>query len=190
MSCQDNRYFCYLNGEFQNLSLFDIARYRLQNLKPAIWSARLSTGVFGLTSCKAGNKGPKGFNEVILGIGGEGLRTIVELGFIPCPVCRPDKINGFWEAARRVAQRRYGPISLEQFLDKEFLPFDSRRLCWEELLPLLGKTPGRCYIPAGVSDLELKAMQYRFAKLGFDLPAVGYYDPGAEDRFTEYALQG
>jgi len=192
-------YWTFYEGKFNKLSVKELAaKVSLprdipvssysNNLKARLWSARLSTGVFGLTSCVAGNRGPKDCSEVILGIGDEGLNKLVALGFIPCPVCHPEKVDGFWDAVKEAVSQRYGITSLEMFVDKDVLPFDSRRVEWEEILPVVEGVPSRIYLPRNLANDDLLAFSERFERIGFKLPAVGYYDPEAPGRFVEYNI--
>lgn len=193
-------YYVYSKGKFQKMNPKSLAKkidlpenikiseYSNEGNYENIWSARLSSGLFGLTNCKAGNRGPKNYNEVILGEGIEGLNKIVDLGFITCPVCKPEKINGFWDSIKDNVKEKYRINILEDYTDKEVLPFDARRVKWEEILPVTGKTPERLYVPSNLSDKELKNLNKRFEKIGFELPSVGYYNKEAPGRFTEYKI--
>ncbi|MFH1248741.1 MAG: hypothetical protein V1660_01165 [archaeon] len=196
-----NEYFIYSqNGKFSKHDLEEYAKiislpkeisistYSNELPDINIWSARLSTGLFGLASCKAGNRGPKGFNEVVLSTGKEGLNKLVKSGFIPCPLCRPEKIDGFWDSIKEIVKREYSIETLEDFIDKKKLPFDARRVRWEELLPIIGDTPDRLYLPKGLVTDELIGLKKRFENIGFKLPHTGYYNPDVPERFSEYLL--
>jgi hypothetical protein len=186
---EKNPYCVFMNNAYYDLSLRDLVEHRQkQKTRPIIWSARLSTGLFGLTNCKSGNRGPKDYNEVLLAEGDGGLRKIVELGFITCPTCKPENKPGFWNAAEGVVNKKYGMNSLEDFVDKAKLPFDARRVNWGELLPVIGAVPGRLYLPQGLQDEELLELKKKFSSAGFGLPPVGFYDASAPGRFREYAL--
>ncbi|MBU2561475.1 MAG: hypothetical protein KKD17_04195 [Nanoarchaeota archaeon] len=187
----EQRYFIFKYGCYEHLCVHDIVKYaREQDPSPFLWSARLGTGLLGLTSCPAGNKGPKSDNEVLLALGDEGLVKFVELGFITCPVCRPDSVDGFWAAVGKTANEMYGVCSLEEFIDKGRIPFDARRLAWEELLPVIGRTPGRLYLPPGLDESDIVSLKSRFGRIGFALPEVGYYDHKSEARFSRYTISG
>jgi len=191
-------YFVFIDGKFKYMELGELAEVigLPKNIKFSeysneiedihIWSARLSTGLFGLTSCRSGNRGPKNYKEVILGVNDYGLRRIVELGFIPCPVCKPETIEGFWEKIDDIVIEKYGISTLEKFLDKDVLGFDARRVKWEDILPVIGDTPNRIYLPRDLSIDELLEFRKRFENIGFELPVVGYYDPSSPKRFREY----
>jgi hypothetical protein len=196
----DNSYFIYHEGEFDRIQLEELAKrlslppdipistYSNEGSYGHVWSARLSTGLFGLTSCEPGNKGPKGYSEVILAMGDQGLKKLVELGFITCPACHPENIDGFWGTVQDTVQTKYGISTLEDFVDKRILPFDARRVEWEELLPVIGRVPNRLYIPKDLSDSDLRELNGSFANIGFALPPVGYYNPEVPERFTQYQI--
>jgi len=98
------------------------------------------------------------------------------------------KIDNFWQPIKNTVSEKYDLNSLEDFLDKEIMPFDARRLNWEEILPMTGKTPSRLYLPIGLKEKDIYALDRRFASIGFTIPKVGYYDSKAETRFTEYKV--
>ncbi|MBU1199081.1 MAG: hypothetical protein KKF46_01000 [Nanoarchaeota archaeon] len=196
---QDN-YFVFTDGKFNNLHLKELAEhlslppeiristYSNDGAYTNVWSARLSTGLLGLTSCASGNRGPKGFNEVVLSVEAEGLNKLVELGFITCPICHPEKINGFWETVKDRVDAKYNIRTLEDFVDKTVLPFDARRINWEELLPIVGQVPNRLYILKDLQDDDIITLNKTFNDIGFKLPPVGYYNPEVPSRFTEYQV--
>jgi len=180
-------YYTFLDNGYQKFGFRDLINY-CKRRKERIWSARLSTGLLGLTTCEAGRRGPKGYNEVLLAVGDEGLNKLVNLGFITCPVCRPDKVEGFWETIKESVKQKYNLDTLEDFIDKEILNFDARRIDWEEIMPVIGKTPNRLYVPRELSEEELVELKTRFERMGVELPPTGYYDSEAEGRFTEYKI--
>ena len=194
------KYFVYIDENFEKQSLNNLAQgismpkeikissYCNTGEYENIWSARLSTGLFGLPCCEVGNMGPKEDNEVMLFVGNQGLVKVVELGFLTCPVCHPEKINGFWEVIRETVNRKYGIKNLEEYIDRDILPFDARRVEWETILPLINRTPGRLYVPKYLPVDELLQLKNRFRKIEFGLPIVGYYDAESPVRFTEYTM--
>ncbi len=196
----DKSYYVFYDGKFDKIHLEKLAKHlslpkdipisTYSNEGPYcnVWSARLSTGLFGLTSCEPGNKGPKGYSEVILAVGDEGVNKLTELGFITCPACHPEQVNGFWETVKDAVKSEYNISTLEDFVNKEVLSFDARRVKWEEVLPSVGKTPNRLYVPKDLTDSELKELNKRFSEIGFALPPTGYYDHDAPTRFTEYQI--
>ena len=179
-------YFVYAGGSFEKMTLRELAEYNHPLLKT--WSARLSTGVFGLPHCKAGNRGPKETNEVLLSLGEEGINKFVDLGFLSCSVCHPEDVSRFWEVIKDSLQHKYSISALDDFIDKRKLPFDARRLSWEELLPITGRAPNRIYLPRDLIEQDLVQFQERFTKIGFNLPPIGYYNADAPGRFSEYRL--
>jgi hypothetical protein len=184
---ENNRYFVIQDNEYQLMSLFDLVRLQhRQEPRPTVWSARLSTGLLGYTDCKSGNKGPKNYSEVLLAVGDDGLRRLVELGFITCPVCRPEQEQGFWDAVGETVEQTYGIDSLEGFVNKEVLPFDARRVNWSVLMPIIGKAPNRLYIPKGLSKPDVLDFRRFFKNTGVVPPPIGWYDPDVKEGFTEY----
>ncbi len=199
-----NYYHVYINNGYEKFTVPELAsllsipsdvrisEYSNEGPYAKIWSARLSSGLLGLTNCRSGNRGPKSYNEVLLAVGDDGLNKLVDLGFITCPVCLPERIDGFWEAVEDTVMHKYGIKyginSLDDYTNREILPFDARRVDWKEILPITGNTPNRLYVPKGLSENEVAEFQRRFIGIGFVLPPTGYYDPDAPGRFTEYQL--
>lgn len=180
-------YYVLTSGGFCLLRLEELARFRRsRDYRVPIWSARLSTGLLGLTSCPAGNRGPKSKSEVLLAIAGTGLRGLIDLGFITCPVCKPEKTEEFWDVVKDVVERRYEIASLADFTDKSILPFDARRIEWEKIVPALGQWPNRLYVPKGLAAHELEELKSRIKEIGHGVPCVGYYDHAAPEKFTQY----
>ena len=141
-----------------------------------VWSARLSTGLFGTPQCPSGNKGPKERNEVVLGLGNSGLQELVKLGFIPCPTCEPNNTDGY-VAAEPTVLEEYG-IPLEKFADKTIVGYDARRVEYERILPLIGKPPSRFYLPAGLEQGEIDTFKQRMHDMGFAIDSPWYYENG------------
>lgn len=181
MAAEKGSYYIYEQGRLRPQGLRKIFYSSEKLSTEPIWSARLSSGLLGLTDCSAGNRGPKNINEVILARGHEGLAYLIWLGFTPCPSCHPENEPQFWPSAR-------GPIEICYHLDdeKDFLKidFDARRLRWEEL-PV---TPNRLYVPPDLDSTELFQLWERFTRLGKALPPVGYYDREAPGHFRQYAI--
>ena len=181
-------YLTFRNQNLTTLELAEIVKLRHERENGFLWSARLATGLFGLTTCTSGNCGPKGMNEVILAAGDEGLGFLIQSGFIPCPTCHPENIPGFYKAATGAITAGYSFSDPESFANKNILGFDSRRVNWEIILPQLTTTPNRLYVPAALSQTELISLKNRFAALGHKLPPVGYYDRNAPGHFFEYQI--
>ena len=187
----EERYHVYMDGtdrEMTTRELVGVLRQRED--RPDIWSARLSTGLLGRTDCPAGNRGPKGYSEVVLAVGDEGLEKLVDLGFIPCPTCRPEDEPGFWDAVEHAVSERYELDSVYDFADKGVIGYDARQVDWEAVLPVIGAAPNRLYVPQGLGEGELVELRERFDALNVELPPVGYYDRDAPGRFHEYAVPG
>ncbi|MBN2459581.1 hypothetical protein JXB28_04825 [Candidatus Woesearchaeota archaeon] len=183
----NDSYYVFLDESFRKLSLRELVRYRNSQVpRPAIWSARISSGLLGLTNCKAGNRGPKGYAEVLLAIGDRGLNQLVDLGFIPCPECHPENQNRFWNIIEKTVQSKYILQSIDEFASKEVMPFDVRRIDFEYIMPLTKKAPNRTYLPRNLKEDELAEFKSRFHKLDLAPPPSGYYDPNAPGRFTRY----
>lgn len=179
-----NTYCVYKDGDYQEMTAKEFFSYGEQGL----WSARLSSGLIGRPDCSAGNRGPKSKHEVILAIGDGGLEKLVNLGFITCPVCKPEATEGFWDKIKHAVNDKYRITALEDFTNKAILPYDARRLDWEEILATTGGAPNRIYLPENLAEGELIEFKERFQAKGIALPPVGYYDPKAETHFTEYII--
>lgn len=181
------------SGIFENLSLRQVVDLKNDyEPKRSVWSARLSTGIFGLPDCKSGNSpySPKGANEVILAVGDEGLQHLIDLGFVTCPTCHPEETEGFWEKAGEEILFDYLTLTdPKQFLDRNLIPFDSRRVNWERIAPFLTSLPNRFYVPQNLDEDDLQNIKARFTSLGFKLPPVGYYDRNAPGHFAEYNIK-
>lgn len=180
----DKKYKIYFSNKIWDMSLESLVRFRPQG----IWSARISTGLFGLTDCKSGNRGSKENGEILLGLGFEGINYLVNLGFIPCPSCKPNELESFYPSVHYAVWKKYGFKNVEDFSDKKILPFDSRRLNWEKILPIFDKTPSRIYLPKDLKKNELLEFKNRFKKIGYVLPPVGFYDNNIKGHFNEYKI--
>lgn len=123
-----------------------------------LYSARLSTGLFGYVDCVAGRRGKPGKNHVLFAEGEDGLRKLVELGFRPCQACKPHEQEGFWETVGEQVISIYGSINSPR--DFSRMPIDANRLAWEEILPLTD-APEIVYVPRGSQIKE------RFNRIGF-----------------------
>jgi hypothetical protein len=181
----NDTYYIFMQDHFERHTLREIAQYRREQGK-TIWSARLGTGLFGRTNCEAGNKGPKGETEVLLAAGDEGLVKLVELGFITCPVCRPEDVEGFWETAQYAVMSNYGLRSVNEFTDKTILEYDARRVSWEDIVQMTGAMPGRLYLPKGLDIRIVENMRRWCDRRKIKRPSMGYYDTDAPGMFVEY----
>lgn len=181
-------YPLFANGRYERIPLKEIARAG-SALDARLWSARLSTGLLGSTNCDSGNRGPKEYGEILLALGDEGLRKLVELGFIPCSSCRPETTDTFWDIVAAEVAEKYHLYSREDFTNKDILPYDARRVQWEEIIPHIGKAPGRLYVPQGLSQKEVAELAERFAALSLDtVPSIGFYDRETAAKFTAYDI--
>lgn len=187
------RYPVFEDREFKNLSLRELtSNLKEREDRPFIWSARLSTGLFGLVSCPAGNSphAPKGENEVIIALGDDGLAFLIGLGFLPCPTCHPENTQDFWQKAEDDIIWNYPELDdAKGILDRNKIPFDAMHVSWEVLAPYLSKMPNRIYTKPGLDDITLQDFKRRIEGLGFDLPPIGYYDHNSPTRFTEYNIK-
>ncbi len=182
-------YSVFQSGNWAQMDLLYLVDEELAiHPRPDVWSARVSTGLFGLTSCPSGNRGPKGNNEVILALGNEGLEELVELGFITCPTCTPEIKHNFWEIIKETVREKYGLLVMDAFTDKKILNYNARRVDWERILSIIPSPPRRIYLPQDLELEEVREFKQRFDTMGVNLPPVGFYDAKAPSRFTEYVL--
>lgn len=180
-------------GQIENLSLRELIINRKEiHPQEFVWSARLSTGLFGLVNCPSGNSShsPKGENEVMLAVGDEGMQQLIKLGFLPCPTCHPEDQPDFWKKTKGTILSVYPAITDEkQILDRNLIPFDATRIDWEKVAPYLAKMPNRLYVPPNLNPSVLQEFKKRIDKIGFSLPLIGFYDRTSETRFTEYIIK-
>lgn len=182
------KYYAFDSGQLSLRSLRKFYPFITGKEKgPMIWSGRLSTGIFGLPTCPAGNKGPLGPSEVILAPGDEGLAYLIRSGFRACPTCHPEDVPGFWDDASKPIKEAYFLNEPMAFLS---LPFDARQLPWEEILPIIKAVPNRLYIPPGLNEKDLLDLKRRFNSLGYPLPQPGWYNPEiqSDDQFIPYQM--
>lgn len=178
MAEEKKTYFTWYYGMWMSFP----ARFILDGLDDIVYSARISTGLFGRTDCVAGNRGSKDSKEVILAAGETGLVKLIELGFIPCDVCKP---AFSWGGVEETVEALYGITSEADFRNKEILGYDARRLDWKAVISIIGGLPGRIYLPKGLKKREVK----KFAKrLKPHTTTLGYYDHDSPNRFTEYKV--
>lgn len=182
-------YAVIVDGEYRQQTLRDlVCTISAQTLRPRAWSARLSTGLFGLPDCTSGNRGPKNMQEVLLAVGDKGLQELITLGFLTCPTCTPEQVDGFWDTADLVIHMLYGLQNTHDFTNRQIFPFDARRVSWEKVVPAIGGFPDRLYIPEGVEEDELNTLGQRLSRLTTPLPDIGFYDRTVPERFTRYIL--
>lgn len=163
------------------LSIFQDSRDKNET----VWSARIGTGILGKPGCSSGKRGPGGITEVLFGQGDEGLLALVNLGFIPCPKCKPQEVRGFTSVVDSLVKKKYG-LSGNEFSDKKKLSYDPRnRLNFENIFQMTGGFSNRIYIPDKLSNEELN--QFRKKLENIAVPGetvVGSYD--GRFHFQEY----
>ncbi|MFW5871659.1 MAG: hypothetical protein ACOCUT_00985 [bacterium] len=174
-----NTYWTYHDGDFEDLSVRDIAQQRKKG--ESIFSGRLDTGVFGNYDCSVENVGPKSTSEVIVAIGGEGLEKLIQLGFIPCQKCTPLKNYPFTKKLQDYVQWKHGVKDLDEFTR---LPIDARRVRHEGICPMIKGAPSRLYLPSDVKPYEKVEEKNKFSIMGFGIPKIGYIDKNFE--FQEF----
>lgn len=157
-----------------------------EKTRNSVLSLRLSTGIIGELDCPSGDADyvPRNKNEVIIGLGDQGIKALLALGGLPCISCH---------SGEKLA--RLFPIELERSLkvdlsyanDTNFLVnnYDARRLDWSQILQL-GVVPGRFYTRPDLGDQEVSEIVARFESARLSAPTIGYYDRRREDRFYKY----
>jgi hypothetical protein len=159
-----------------------------------LWSGRIATGLFGLTNCASGKRGPRSRKEVLIAPGIKGLEQLFYLGFIPCPVCTEHYKNEILEELEEDIADKYKLDKIADFFDKTKLPFDARRLAWEHIVHISGGLPSRIYVPANLQLGEVYKFADRLKKINSSspntaFPSIGFYDTNSPTRFTEYILK-
>ncbi|HJZ05512.1 hypothetical protein A2634_03445 [Candidatus Amesbacteria bacterium RIFCSPHIGHO2_01_FULL_48_32] len=183
MSSEYNlRYWTHAHDAYQLLPLKEIIKLKSQTL---LWSARIGTGLLGLTDCSSGKRGPKNSAEIILAIGSTGLAQLIKLGFIPCPTCRPDQLDTFWEIATEMAREKYRLQYPRDFTNKKIVGFDALRLDWETILNITKRPPSRIYTSPKPDQNLLSKTIDAFLALSIPLPPIGFYNRTAPGNFTE-----
>jgi hypothetical protein len=152
-----------------------------------IFYAVLSTGGFGIRGCDVMKPGfvPKGPSAVAYAPGYDGLRGLVELGFIPCVVCHPENSIEFWDTISDIVKRKYGIDELQDFADKSNIYYDASRYDWEKIFPKIGARPDRIYLRTGATADEVHSARERLHKMGFSFEHIGFFDP-SNNEWTEY----
>lgn len=185
---ENKDYMIFSNRIWNSLSESAFRKYRCRE---TLYSARISTGVFGFTDCSAGNRGPKNKDEILLAEGEEGLKEIIDLGFIPCPSCNPLLTKEYFlDQIEFKIKERYRLEDVRDFSDKKKVPFDARRLNWQRITEMTQGVPGRIYVPQGLSLDEMNNFADNFwINTGFRVPPIGYYDSNSPNKFTEYKIK-
>lgn len=149
---------------------------------------RLSSGMLGELDCPAvanNPRVPKGYNEVIFGIGEKGVAALIDFGGLPCPVCRPaERLQKIGAVVMDVAVARLG--SENNLSDGNFLNehYDARRLDWHLLTKRFGITPSQFTTRSEINPGELAAIRSIFQTNALAVPDVGYYDPDLKRRVS------
>lgn len=185
-------YQTFVNGKW-SLKPFSSTLSEFEN-KQTLWSGRVATGLFGVTDCTSGRRGPRTNKEVIIAPGNEGLEQLFYLGFTPCPTCTEPYRREIYEELEEDIRIKYDLNKFTDFFDKTILPFDARRLDWEHIANIIWGLPSRIYIPANLETTEV----YKFASrlkniqgssLSTSIPPIGYYDTNSPTRFKEYQVK-
>jgi len=159
--------------------------------KQILWSGRVATGLFGITNCTSGRRGPRSNKEVLIAPGNEGLEQLFYLGFTPCPTCTEPYKEQIYEELEEDIKIRYNLNKFADFFDKTILPFDARRLEWEHLANIIWGLPSRIYIPANLPITEAYKFASRLKNIqgsSMNTP-IGFYDTNSPTRFTEYRVK-
>ena len=149
-------------------------------------SLRLSTGIIGRLDCPAGNNGPKGANEVVLGAGKDGIEALLRLRPLPCVTCH--SWRDLQEIGGGVALSLAATAgTMDHATDPEWLRehYDARRLNWPSITPL-GVAPSRFYTRPGLTAEKVGEIAAFFEDESLPAPTVGYYDHSSPDHFTAY----
>lgn len=157
-----------------------------EETRNSVLSLRLSTGIIGELDCPSGDADyvPRNNNEVIVGLGNQGIKALLELGGLPCITCHSgEKLARLFPAELKASLK----TDLDRARDTDFLigNYDARRLNWPGIVKL-GVVPGRFYTRPGLGSREVSAIAALFENAGLPAPAIGYYDRGREDRFYRY----
>lgn len=147
-------------------------------------SLRLSTGIIGELDCAAGNRGPKGSNEVIIGVGSAGIMALLQLSGLPCTVC----MSGTRLLSMNAEIRKQLTINTgtpSNAISASWLAnnYDARRLDWDSILRHRIR-PARFYTKRGITPFEIEKIKSMFSMHNVDLPEIGYYDKSSKRHFV------
>jgi len=189
------------NGSYQtftnsrwSIEPFSESLDRQSRDRRTLWSGRIATGLFGVTDCASGRRGPRSDKEVLIAPGNEGLEQLFYLGFTPCLRCTEQYRSEIFEELEEDIKIKYNLNKFADFFDKTILPFDARRLDWEHIANIAWGLPSRIYIPANLEITEA----YKFANrlkniqgssLSTSIPPIGFYDTNSPAGFTEYRMK-
>lgn len=166
---------CEIESRFEYYALVEPGKWRVINLRglmralsegdsEPVSSLRLATGIIGTLQCKSGNRGPRGYQEVIFGLGNDGIAGLLTLGALECITC--------------------GKLSDEE-KQAQIRSYDARRLDWSQILKL-EIAPDRFYTRPGLSGKAVSKIAEIFSSRNIRVPAIGYYDAKASGRFATY----
>ncbi len=166
---------CEIESRFEYYALVEPGKWRVVNLRSLmrailqgdsepVSSLRLATGIIGTLKCKSGNRGPRGHQEVVFGLGNDGIAGLLALGALECITC-----------SNLPNEKKSEQIS----------KYDARRLDWPQILKL-EIAPDRFYTRPGLSEKEVSKIAEIFSSNNIRVPAIGYYDANAPGRFATY----
>lgn len=155
-----------------------IIKRRNDGEKLNVVSAKEATGLLGRTTCIPGNRYKE---NTVLGIGDEGIQTLIEMGFIPCPVCKLENDLEFRRIAEPIVRKMYG-LTVDEYADKSNLKFDAFRVDFERIVRAGGRLPDRLYVDEKASDDEVQKIKSRMTSLGGGVQ-IGVYDRSASGNF-------
>lgn len=175
---KDEHLVAYQN-EMRMMSMMEIVSIRRNGgNRLMVVSAKEATGLMGKPGCIPGNRHKE---NTILGVGEEGVRALVELGFVPCPVCKLEEIPVFREMIKTTVKERYG-LTVDQFADKTILGYDAFRVDFERIVASGGKLPDRLYVSEKLTSSGIGEIKLRMSKLG-DKVQIGLYDRSSPGNF-------
>lgn len=162
--------------------------------KQILWSGKIATGLFGITNCISGRRGPRSSKEVLIAPGNKGLEQLFYLGFTPCPRCTEPYKKEIFEELEEDIKIRHNLNNFADFFDKTKLPFDARRLEWELIANIIGGLPSRIYVPSNLQSTEVQNFANRLkniqgSSLSTSIPPIGFYDTNSSAGFTEYRVE-
>jgi hypothetical protein len=151
-----------------------------------VMSMRLATGLVGELDCPSGNRGPKGYQEVVIGIGKEGVKGLLKLGALPCTTCHSGRrLSTMTEDV--VEALTNNTVELDNSYNDEWLTnnYDARRLNWN-VLTKLKLSPSRFYTRPNLQQDEVLQIVELFRSSTLSVPVIGFYDRAADNNFSEY----
>lgn len=147
-----------------------------------MFSARIATALYGFPHCSSGRRGPKGVQEVLVAFG-DNVQAFVELGFIPCPNCHPERTPNHWDIIGPTVAVLYHLNTLADFANKTKLPFDASRLSWEKIVAMTGGFPSRVYVNSRTIPQDAQRLHERLSNIQKAVPPIGYLDRNSPGGF-------